>query len=222
MHPRTFVIILIIAIIITTYINTSNENFSETNDVSDKIHISEFDSLTFYKNKMTTGKRSAPIPQLNCTKGSCQYSNKVNTVQCTKTGVDTNKKPQWKCNTSLPNNLYLGDVDVNCEGYSKPNDEYILKDSCGLNYELKGSPTNYSSNSNSLLTVILVICFIGLVITLIYYRPFNWMYNPYPYYTPYYNPIYAPIYTSYGRSGSSGLSNFSRNDSVGFGSTTIR
>ena len=44
---------------------------------------------------------------------------------------------QWECKSELPAGISLGETTVNCEGYSHPDDEYILRGSCGLEYELR-------------------------------------------------------------------------------------
>lgn len=43
---------------------------------------------------------------------------------------------QWTCTASLPPEFKLGSTDVICEGYDSPDDPYILKGSCGVEYRL--------------------------------------------------------------------------------------
>ena len=43
---------------------------------------------------------------------------------------------QWTCTASLPIDFKLGSTDVICEGYSSPEDPFILKGSCGVEYRL--------------------------------------------------------------------------------------
>jgi hypothetical protein len=43
---------------------------------------------------------------------------------------------QWTCTASLPAEYKLGSTDVICEGYSSPDDSYILAGSCGVEYRL--------------------------------------------------------------------------------------
>lgn len=43
---------------------------------------------------------------------------------------------EWTCKASLPPEFKLGSTDVICEGYSNPDDPYILKGSCGVEYRL--------------------------------------------------------------------------------------
>lgn len=50
---------------------------------------------------------------------------------------------QWECNADLDNDYKFGEVTVVCEGYDYPEDEYILRGSCALEYTLE-----YASGSN--------------------------------------------------------------------------
>lgn len=46
-------------------------------------------------------------------------------------------QPRWACETStLPDSVYLGTVEVSCEGYSSRDDPYVLVGSCSLTYAL--------------------------------------------------------------------------------------
>lgn len=101
-------------------------------------------TLTFYSNALTTSARSSPIDQLNCYGGNgCKYSDEVQTVQCTCTGVDDYGKAQWNCISELPTDLSLGQVTVSCEGCHSSTDTEMLVGSCGLYYML-----NYNTPSN--------------------------------------------------------------------------
>jgi hypothetical protein len=74
--------------------------------------------------------------QLQCIGGSGsdkQYIPEV--VQCTRVGFD-GQDAQWRCEADLSTDVKFGEVDVSCEGYAYPEDQYILKGSCGLKYAL--------------------------------------------------------------------------------------
>jgi len=43
---------------------------------------------------------------------------------------------QWTCTATLPSTLQPGSTDVICEGHSSPSGSYILKGSCGVEYQL--------------------------------------------------------------------------------------
>lgn len=44
---------------------------------------------------------------------------------------------QWECKTDMDNIYRFGLIEVSCEGYDHPSDVYILKGSCGLEYNLE-------------------------------------------------------------------------------------
>ncbi|CAB5182908.1 unnamed protein product [Rhizophagus irregularis] len=50
--------------------------------------------------------------------------------------LDWMDKSNWKCEADLPKSLKFGRLKVTCEGYEHPNDQYVLKGSCGLKYTL--------------------------------------------------------------------------------------
>jgi hypothetical protein len=64
-------------------------------------------------------------------------------------GTDSYGEIQWKCESQLTN-AKLGKLSVTCEGYQYPDDPYILKGSCGLEYELDLiNSDSYNSNTQS-------------------------------------------------------------------------
>jgi hypothetical protein len=52
-------------------------------------------------------------------------------------GSDTYGNVQWKCEADLDSSVRFGNNVVSCEGYSHPDDPYVLKGSCGLEYTLE-------------------------------------------------------------------------------------
>jgi hypothetical protein len=58
-------------------------------------------------------------------------------MRCKNAGADYDEDNiQWTCTASLPEEFKLGSTDVICEGYDYPEDPYILKGSCGVEYRL--------------------------------------------------------------------------------------
>jgi len=56
---------------------------------------------------------------------------------------------EWTCTASLPAEFKLGSMDVICEGYASPDDPYVLKGSCGVEYRLvltEAGETKYNRN----------------------------------------------------------------------------
>jgi hypothetical protein len=91
----------------------------------DRIKLSSIRSLTFYADELTTARRTQPIQQLICDGKDCRHY-KPDVVRCVNaggSGVDVD----WTCTAELPEWLKFGRVEVGCEGWSKPGDEYVLK-----------------------------------------------------------------------------------------------
>ena len=44
---------------------------------------------------------------------------------------------QWECKADLDDSVRFGATEVFCEGYSYPEDPYVLAGSCGLEYVLE-------------------------------------------------------------------------------------
>ena len=98
---------------------------ANTNDLSNKVLLRNVSALTFYDNRMTVGRRTAPIQQLDCVAGdACQFI-KPSVVRCYNDGYD-GRSVQWRCETTVSDYYKLGKVTVSCEGYERPGDEYVL------------------------------------------------------------------------------------------------
>ena len=101
-----------------------------------KVLLRDIQVLTLRQGQMTTGRRSSPVPQLNCVGGSAQGQFTPQVVQCYNRGWD-GQDVQWECKSDMDNLYRFGSVEVVCEGYDYPDDPYILKGSCGLEYTLE-------------------------------------------------------------------------------------
>ncbi len=99
----------------------------------DRVLLADMKAVTLENGKMTTGRRSSPVPQLSCVGGTagCYGSNQPRTVQCLNRGSDGNDA-QWECKATLDNAYQFGRIRVVCEGFDYPDDPYILKGSCGV------------------------------------------------------------------------------------------
>uniref|UniRef100_A0A3Q2Q8F3 Store-operated calcium entry-associated regulatory factor n=1 Tax=Fundulus heteroclitus TaxID=8078 RepID=A0A3Q2Q8F3_FUNHE len=103
----------------------------------DSVLLRDIQALTFYKNRFTTARRSNPVPQLKCVGGSAGCHVFIpEVVQCVNRGWD-GVDVQWECKTDMDNAFRFGVVEVSCEGYNHPSDDYILKGSCGVEYTLE-------------------------------------------------------------------------------------
>ncbi|CAM1505502.1 Fc.00g111390.m01.CDS01 [Cosmosporella sp. VM-42] len=103
------------------------------------ILLSEVQSLTLRGNGAMTSHRRVPaLPQLKCIsrKEICDLYD-IDVMRCTNQGSSYGDEDiQWSCKATLPEELKLGSTDVICEGYSSPDDPYVLKGSCGVEYRL--------------------------------------------------------------------------------------
>ncbi|KAF7558862.1 hypothetical protein G7046_g5290 [Stylonectria norvegica] len=105
----------------------------------DAILLSSVQSLTLRGNGAQTSHRRVPAsPQLKCvsSKAICDLYD-VDVMRCTNQGSSYGDEDiQWSCKATLPEEFKLGSTDVICEGYSSPDDPYVLKGSCGVEYRL--------------------------------------------------------------------------------------
>jgi hypothetical protein len=97
----------------------------------EKILLKDVQVLTFQDGQYTTGRRSKPLPQIQCDSGcgqffpsqiQCQNSNKLSIssfslcphshVAVGSDGTDVN----WKCDANLPTGMRFSQIAVGCEG----------------------------------------------------------------------------------------------------------
>ncbi|KAI3648650.1 hypothetical protein MP228_006504 [Amoeboaphelidium protococcarum] len=104
---------------------------------SEKVLLRDIKQLILYGDRMTTGRRADPIPQLECTGGdACDYAD-IHVMRCENVGVDGQTGAvSWKCTAQHDDTVQLGATDVVCEGYANSNDKYVLAGSCGVEYSL--------------------------------------------------------------------------------------
>lgn len=58
-------------------------------------------------------------------------------MRCVNQGSGYNSEDiEWSCTANIPEEFKLGSTDVICEGYESPDDERVLKGSCGVEYRL--------------------------------------------------------------------------------------
>lgn len=121
----------------------------------DSVLLEGVKAVTFKKGQMTNARRVSPIPQVRCIGGSARSHTEYepDVIQCTNVGNDGTGNVQWKCEAELDSNVRFGETTVNCEGYNYPDDPYILKGSCGLEYTLEftnqGKQNQHYSRSGS-------------------------------------------------------------------------
>lgn len=147
----------------------------------DRIRLKDVETLTLYADRWTSARRSAAVKQLTCVGGSCNQVS-VQAAQCYNRGFDGNDI-QWECKAELPSNYKFGRLEVSCEGYEYPDDDYILAGSCGLEYtisEISKSSSSYFPSypvnndvkdgyGSSMMTILVV--FVAAAALYFYLRP---------------------------------------------------
>lgn len=193
---------IILGLLLTFLIIKIHNNFNTLELFNEKTNLHGFDikdvqTLTFQKNKYTSGNRTSPVPQLQCIGGnSIDKAYIVESVQCQNMGLNDDSKTQWKCNSDLPSNLSIGTPNINCEGLKNEYDNLKLVNSCTLEYTLNDS-NKYDSNYNTQNSwkIIFIFCFIFLIFFSIVIQS-KYSYSSHSLYSPYsYSPyISYPMY----------------------------
>lgn len=99
--------------------------------------LSQVKTLTLRDGARTSHRRVSAMPQLSCIGGSAKGLYTVDTMRCKNAGAEYDAEDiQWTCQASLPPEFKLGSTEVMCEGYESPDDPYVLKGSCGVEYRL--------------------------------------------------------------------------------------
>ncbi|KAL0241832.1 hypothetical protein GEMRC1_007067 [Eukaryota sp. GEM-RC1] len=103
---------------------------------SNKELLRDVKTLVFRKGEYTSYKRTYPIPSLKCV-GYTDRCSKYHpsTISCTNVGWD-GTDVIWECKAELSSEVRLGKTNVICEGHDYPDDPYITRGSCGLEYTL--------------------------------------------------------------------------------------
>ncbi|KOS17162.1 Store-operated calcium entry-associated regulatory factor [Escovopsis weberi] len=104
-----------------------------------KILLSDVQLLTLRGNNALTAHRRVPsIPQLRCVSAPplCAL-HAIDIMRCTNQGSSYGAEDiEWSCAADLPPELALAATDVVCEGFRDPDDPYVLRGSCGVEYAL--------------------------------------------------------------------------------------
>lgn len=106
----------------------------------DRIRLDDIKTLTFFRDRMTTGRREPPVPQLTCVGSLCKWYTPP-AVQCENRG-----NAQWKCEAELPVWAQFGPLQVSCEGWKHKHDTHVVRGSCALRFELV-SPNTHAQSS---------------------------------------------------------------------------
>ncbi|XP_015199412.2 store-operated calcium entry-associated regulatory factor [Lepisosteus oculatus] len=111
--------------------------------------LRELQVITLYKGQYTNSRRTSPVPQLQCIGGTAGCGSFIpEVVQCHNKGWD-GFDVQWECKTDMDYSYRFGKIEVSCEGYNYPDDPYVLKGSCGLEYTLELTEEGKQKGRNS-------------------------------------------------------------------------
>ncbi|KAL6713061.1 hypothetical protein ACLMJK_009182 [Lecanora helva] len=103
----------------------------------ESVLLSNVKSLTLRKDLTTSHNRVAAAPQLKCVGGTAKGVYEIDVLRCKNSGSAYGDEDiQWTCSASLPSEFKLGSTEVICEGFKSPDDPYVLKGSCGVEYRL--------------------------------------------------------------------------------------
>lgn len=134
-YVRGFLILMFFA---ATFLHNSFANYH------DAILLQDVKTLTLYKGRYTAHRRVPAVLQLQCIGGSAGCSVNIDVVQCENKGSD-GIDIQWECKTDMSSKYRFGSIAVSCEGYNHPDDPYVLKGSCGLEYSLELTDPHYGA-----------------------------------------------------------------------------
>lgn len=108
------------------------------------VRLQDLNELTFRKDIWTKNVRDPPTTQLIYAGGNARRNaTQVRLVKCVNTGDD------WNCTANLDPVLNFTKLTINCEGATHSDDEYILPESCYLEYELNFMPIVQLGNITS-------------------------------------------------------------------------
>lgn len=99
-------------------------------------HLGDIKTLTLHRGRMTATQRGSPIRQLECVGGNACGRFEPEVMQCYNQGADDRGEVQWKCQAEMPKAYRLGATTVSCEGFTSPDDDFVLEGSCGVEYTL--------------------------------------------------------------------------------------
>ena len=131
MHFSNYLYLLILTFTTSTLVSARNSPQTQS------LLLSDVKALTLRKDLETTHNRVPALPQLKCVGGSAKGLYEIDVLRCKNAGSSYGDEDvQWTCTASLPSEFKLGSTDVICEGFSSPEDPYVLKGSCGVEYRL--------------------------------------------------------------------------------------
>ncbi|PWN88469.1 DUF1183-domain-containing protein [Acaromyces ingoldii] len=113
--------------------SNNNRGRSGANPNVPRVRMDSLKTLFFKSGARTMARRTPPRPQLRCVGSSkrlCEMY-EPDMVVCKSMGDGA-----WKCDAELAKSVRMGAIEVSCEGWDNADDEYVMRGSCGLEYNL--------------------------------------------------------------------------------------
>lgn len=128
---------------------------------ANSIFFDDIKTLTFYGDQMTTRLRTPPTPQLKCVGGTAKCSFQPQIVECANHGSGTSN---WQCKSTMDSDHRFARVEVVCEGYGRPNDDFVRVGSCGLEYTIDDGGTKLVGRRTWKYFFLVITCLLTLYI----------------------------------------------------------
>lgn len=108
----------------------------------DRVLLEDVEALMFRAGEEVVDSRSGEhLPRLQCAYNPLGDSKYLpGAVMCRNKGMDDHGGVVWKCSAELDDALRFDNIQVSCEGYSRPGDRFVRKGSCVLTYTLALTP----------------------------------------------------------------------------------
>ncbi|KAI0077312.1 hypothetical protein K474DRAFT_1661945 [Panus rudis PR-1116 ss-1] len=108
-------------------------------DGSQRIAFATIRSLSFYRDYKALNKNggASVYLQTHCLGKTCQWD-APSVVHCDKVDItDLKRDATWKCRAELPEATYFENATITCLDWLYPNDPYVVRGSCRLQYHLE-------------------------------------------------------------------------------------
>jgi len=138
---------------IVLYLLVAVALYASAGEMYEPVLLKEVKSLRFVAGQYALNTRDSQlIPQLECAYTPIEDPTALPVdVLCTNMGLDHTGSIVWSCNGIMADNLEFDRLQVSCEGYDHPGDEYVKDGSCALKYTLKIATTTpqYDNDNNN-------------------------------------------------------------------------
>ncbi|KAK8798760.1 hypothetical protein WA158_007844 [Blastocystis sp. Blastoise] len=113
---------------------SENDSQNDSQEMT-SVNMADLTKLQFFNGMKTRSRKNKSVDQMTCAGGSAACSFTPDVIVCYNHGFD-GVDYHWECKSRLPSDMVLGEISIECEGFSKTNDNVVLDGSCSLNYFL--------------------------------------------------------------------------------------